>query len=79
MADCYDLKQQIEALIKEERLQKFVSKDKTDANIREQASRRDNEHPRPPIGEIRMIVGGTAMTSSSRKVQKTYLRMVQNV
>ena len=48
-------------------------------NIRKQAPRRDNEHPRPPIGEIRMIVGGTATTSSSRKAQKTYLRMVQNV
>ena len=48
-------------------------------NIREQAPRRDNEHLRPPIGEIRMIVGGTATTSSSRKARKTYLRMVQNV
>ena len=26
-----------------------------------------------------MIVGGTAASSSSRKVRKTYLRMVQNV
>ena len=49
MADCYDLKQQIEALIREGRLQKFVSKEKTDANIREQAPRRDNEHSRPPL------------------------------
>ena len=78
-AECYDLKQQIEAFIREGRLQKFVSKEKTDANIREQAPRRDNEHPRPPIGEIRMIMGGTATTSSSRKAQKTYLRMVQNI
>ena len=60
-------------------MQKFVSKEKTNANIREQAPRQDNEHPRPPIGEIRMIVGGTTTTSSSRKAQKTYLRMVQNV
>ena len=78
-ADCYDLKQQIEALIKEGRLQKFVSKEKMDANIREQAHRWDNEHPRPPIGEIRMIVGGTATTSSSRKARKTNCGMVQNV
>ena len=78
-ADCYILKQQIEALIREGRLQKFVSKEKTDANIREQAPRRDNEHSRPPIREIRMIMGGTATTSSSRKARKTYLRMVQNV
>ena len=60
-------------------MQKFVSKEKTDANIRKQAPRRDNEHPRPPIGEIRMIMGGTATTSSSRKARKTYLRMVQNI
>ena len=26
-----------------------------------------------------MIVGGTTMTSSSRKARKTYLRMVQNI
>ena len=77
--DYYDLKQQIEALIKEGKLQKFVSKERTDTNLREQASRRDNEHPRPPIGDIRMIVGRTATTSSSRKARKTYLRMVQNV
>ena len=77
--DCFNLKQQIEALIREGKLQKFVSKERTDTNLREQAPRRDNEHPRPPIGDIRMIVGGTATTGSSRKAQKTYLRMVQNV
>ena len=29
-ADCYDLKQQIEALIRQRKLQKFVSKERTD-------------------------------------------------
>ena len=29
-ADCYDLKQQIEALIRQGKLQKFISKEKTD-------------------------------------------------
>ena len=48
-------------------------------NLREQAPRRDNEHSRPPIGDIRMIVGGTTTTGTSRKAQKIYLRMVQNV
>ena len=33
----------------------------------------------PPIGDIRMIVGGTAVAGSSKKARKTYLRMVQNV
>lgn len=30
MADCYDLKQQIEALIRQGKLQKFISKERTD-------------------------------------------------
>ena len=34
-ANCYDLKQQIEALIREGRLQKFVSKERMDTNIQE--------------------------------------------
>ena len=32
-ADCYDLKQQIEALIREGKLQKFVNKERTDTNL----------------------------------------------
>ena len=42
-------------------------------------SRTPDEIMRPPIGDIRMIVGGTAVTGSSKKARKTYLRMVQNV
>ena len=79
IVDCYDLKQQIEALIREGKLQKFVSKERTDAHAREQVPRRENDHPRPPVGDIRMIVGCTATTGSSKKARKTYLRMVQNV
>ena len=77
-ADCYDLKQQIEALIKQGKLQKFVSKEKVDPP-QEQVPRRENERPRPPIGDIRMIVEGTAASGSSKKVRKTYLKMVQNI
>ena len=79
MADCYDLKRQIEALIREGKLQKFVSKERTDTNFQEQASQRENDHPRPPVGNIRMIVEGTTTTGSSKKARKTYLRIVQNV
>ncbi|XP_030941696.1 uncharacterized protein LOC115966641 [Quercus lobata] len=78
-ADYYDLKQQIEALIRQGKLQKLVSKEKTDSPAQEQHPRQDNERPRPPIGDIRMIVGGTAVAGSSKKARKTYLRMVQNV
>ena len=77
--DCYDLKQQIEALIKQGKLQRFIRKERADQPPQEQNPRRDNERPKPPIGEIRMIVGGTAVTGSSKRARKTYLRMVQNV
>ena len=75
-ADCYDLKQQIEALIKQGKLQKFVGKERADLPPQEQHPKRDNEHPRPPIGDIRMIVGGTVTIGSSKKAHKTYLQMV---
>ena len=78
-ANCFDLKQQIEALIREGKLQKFVSKERTDTHPREQAPRRENDHPKPPVGDIRMIIGGTATTGSSKKARKTYLKMVQHV
>ncbi|XP_065618900.1 uncharacterized protein LOC136063001 [Quercus suber] len=37
MADCYNLKQQIETLIRQGKLQKFVSKERADPNPQEQA------------------------------------------
>nr|XP_023882390.1 uncharacterized protein LOC111994741 [Quercus suber] len=78
IAKCYDLKQQIEALIRQGKLQRFVSKERMDPP-QEQAPQRENKCPRPPIGDIRMIVGGTTVTRSSKKARKTYLKMVQNV
>ena len=79
IADYYDLKQQIETFIKQGKLQKFVRKERADLPPKEQHPRRDNERPRPSIGDIRMIVGGTVNTWSSPKSHKTYFRMVQNV
>ena len=76
--DCYDLKQQIEALIRQGKLQSFVSKERTDPP-QEQVLRRKNERPRPPIGDIRMIVGGTTTSGLPKKARNTYLRTVQNV
>ena len=77
-ANCYDLKQQIKALIIQGKLQRFVNKEKADLP-QEQALRRENKRPRPPIGDIRMIVGGTTTAGSSKKTHKTYLRMVHTV
>ncbi|XP_030945881.1 uncharacterized protein LOC115970381 [Quercus lobata] len=77
-ANCYDLKQQIKALIRQGKLQRFVNRERIDP-LKEQAPRRENERPRPPIGDIRMIVEGTTAAGSSKKARKTYLRMVHSV
>ena len=78
--ECYDLKQQIEAFIRQGKLQRFGSTKRTYSNSpQEQASRRDDECPKPPLGDISMIVGGTTTFGSSKKARKTYLRMVQSV
>ena len=50
-----------------------------DPPAQDQHPRWDNERPRPPIGDIRMIIGGTTVAGSSKKARKTYLWMVQNV
>jgi len=76
--DYYDLKQQIEALIKQGKLQRFVGKERTD-QPQETPARRENEHSKPPLGDIRMIIGETTASGSSKKVRKTYLWMVQSV
>ena len=77
-ANYYDLKQQIEALIKQGKVQRFVSRERTDPS-QEQTPRRENECTRPPIGDIRMIVGGTTVAESSKKARKTYLWMVHSI
>ena len=73
--DCYDLKQQIETFIRQGKLQRFVSKERADPP-QEQVPWRENKRPRLSIVDIRMIVGGTMTTGSSKKASKTYLRMV---
>ena len=72
------MKQQLEALIRQGKLQRFVSKGRTDPP-QKQAPRWENERLRPPIGGIRMIIKGTATFELSKKARKTYLRVVQNV
>ena len=57
--DCYDLKQQIEALIREGKLQNFVSKERTNTHPREQAPRRENDHPSRGNRNYRIIQKGS--------------------
>ena len=60
-------------------MQKCVKKERVDLPPQEQNPQKDNERPRPPIGDIKKIVGGTTTTGSSKKARKTYLEIVQNV
>ena len=65
-SDCYDLKQQIEAFIRQGKLQRFIGKERTD-QPQEQLARRENKHLRPPLRDITMIVGGNTTSNSSKK------------
>ena len=72
--ECFDLKQQIENLIRQEKLRNFLGRDHKDEKLKAKVE----ESLRPPLGEIRVIIGGT-LTGQSSKSRKTYLKVVQNV
>ena len=72
--ECYDLKQQIENLIRQRKLRHFVGRDHKDEKLKGKMK----ESSQPPLGEIRVIIGGTS-TRQSSKLKKTYLKVVQNV
>lgn len=75
--DYYNLKQQIETLIKQGKLQQFVGWEKVDGNPPKgpEPHGRVEEHLRG----IREIVRGTTAAGSSKSSRKTYLYMVQSV
>ncbi|XP_030941876.1 uncharacterized protein LOC115966872 [Quercus lobata] len=72
--ECYDLKQQIENLIRQGKLRHFVGRDHKDEKLKGKME----ESSRPPLGEIRIIIGGNS-TGQSSKSKKTYLKVVQNI
>ena len=57
-------------------MKNFLGQDHKDE--RQPLKSKAEEPVRQPLGEIRVIVGGTS-TGSSSKAKKTYLRVVQNV
>ncbi len=83
--DCYALKQQIEALIKQGKLGKFVHQDKPEPRPEPRPPRKDEhkdrqeDRPRDIIGEIRTIVGGLASGGTSRSSRKAYARQAHNI
>ena len=72
--ECFDLKQQIENLIRQGKLRNFLERDYKDEKLKVKVE----ELSQPSLGEIRMIVGGGSIGQSSRS-RKTYLKVVQNV
>ena len=72
--ECFDLKQQNENLIRQEKLRNFLRQDYKDEKLKAKVE----ESSRPPLGEIRMIAGGGS-TGQSFRSRKTYLKVVQNV
>ena len=62
--ECCDLKEQIEELIQQEKLQKFIKKDhhprsRTDDKPHNDAKDDGRDHPKQAVGEIRMIIVDT--------------------
>ena len=73
MDECYDLKLQIENLIRQGKMRYFVGRDHKDEKLKGKVE----ESSRHPLGEIKVIIRGTS-TGQSSKSRKTYLKVVQN-
>ena len=79
MEDCRDLKEQIEELIRKEKLQKYMKKGEYNnckggsKSQREFSSKTDDRPHQPPqdiIGEIKTIAGGPITGGSFRSLKK---------
>uniref|UniRef100_A0A2N9H0M9 Uncharacterized protein n=1 Tax=Fagus sylvatica TaxID=28930 RepID=A0A2N9H0M9_FAGSY len=78
--DCIALKEQVETLIRQGKLQKYVSRPANTRPAKPPAQREQAEHNRPgPVGEIRTIIGGPASGGTSRASRKAYARQVHNI
>nr|XP_023884404.1 uncharacterized protein LOC111996645 [Quercus suber] len=72
--ECFDLKQQIENLIRQGKLRNFLGRDHKDEKLKGKVE----ESSRLPLGEIRVIMGGS-LAGQSSKSKKAYLKVVQSV
>ena len=72
--ECFDLKQQIENLIRQGKLRNFLGRDNKDEKLKGKIEKSS----RPPLGEIRVIIGGSS-TGRSSKSKKAYLKVVQSI
>ena len=72
--ECFDLKQQVENLIRQGKLKSFLGRDHKDEKLKGKAE----ESSRPPLGEIRVIIGESS-TGQSSKSKNAYLKVVQSI
>uniref|UniRef100_A0A2N9IZQ4 RNase H type-1 domain-containing protein n=1 Tax=Fagus sylvatica TaxID=28930 RepID=A0A2N9IZQ4_FAGSY len=73
--DCVALKEQVETLIRQGKLQKYVNRPANTRPTKPPAQREQAEPNRPgPVGEIRTIIGGPASGGTSRASRKAYAR-----
>ena len=72
--ECYDLKQLIENLIRQEIFWNFLRREHKDEKLK----RKVEESSQPLLGEIRVIIEGS-LAGQSSKSRKTYLKVMQNV
>uniref|UniRef100_A0A2N9HNT3 Uncharacterized protein n=1 Tax=Fagus sylvatica TaxID=28930 RepID=A0A2N9HNT3_FAGSY len=78
--DCVALKEQVETLIRQGKLQKYVSHPANARPAKPPAQREQAEPNRPgPVREIRTIIGGPASGGTSRASRKAYARQVHNI
>ena len=74
------LKKQVEMLIRQDKLQKYVGRPPNAHPPKAQRPKEWTENPKPgPVGEIRTIVGGPAARGISRTSRKVYARQVHNI
>ncbi|XP_023908356.1 uncharacterized protein LOC112020038 [Quercus suber] len=64
---CFDLKQQIENLIRQGKLRNFLGRDHKDEKLKGKVEKSS----RPPLGEIRVIMGGRARTTDEQAITFT--------
>uniref|UniRef100_A0A2N9FJX9 Uncharacterized protein n=1 Tax=Fagus sylvatica TaxID=28930 RepID=A0A2N9FJX9_FAGSY len=78
--ECVALKEQVETLIRQGKLQKYVNRPTNTRPAKPPVHREQAEPNRPgPVGEIRTIVGGPASGGTSRASRKAYARQVHNI
>ncbi|XP_023914904.1 uncharacterized protein LOC112026446 [Quercus suber] len=70
--ECYDLKRQIEALVKQGKLQRFIRRERVGENpLRDlEPNRWVKERLKAPLEEMRVIVGGSTMVWTTSHLPK---------